>query len=143
MRARLTNYEFRAYLKRTGVFWLHLRTHVLFETNTSFSVPAYLRNITGTLRLHGGSSFEIDGVGVEEAASTKYDGQTKVHWVLLTIPTQLVALSVCLADLTLCFHFNFHGADIVANVEHLALIRPIRQTRASRRHPTSSHALQS
>jgi hypothetical protein len=142
MRARLTNYEFRAYLKGTGVFWLHLRTHVLFETNTSFSVPAYLRNITGTLRLHDGGSFAIDGVGIDEAASMKYDGQTKVHWVLLTIPTELVSLSVCLADLTLGFHFNFHGADIVAAVEHLALIRPIRRTRKSRRHP-NSRALQS
>jgi|SRR5664279_248283 len=129
MHARLTNYEFRAYLTGTGVVWLHLRSHVLFATNASFSVPAYLRNITGTLKLHAGQSFEIDGVGIDEAPSVSFDGRTMVHGVMLTIPTQLPSVSRSLADLQLQFQFDFQGANIITKIKHLAILRPIRQSR--------------
>jgi hypothetical protein len=123
MNATLSRYEFRAHRKATGAFWLHLRTHVLFETNTSFSVEAYIRNIVGALRLPTGDGYDLDGIEIDAWPALPYDGQRLVHGLHVVVPTDHVELNPAVGHLDLLFEFDFHGAEMEAKISHPVLIR--------------------
>lgn len=119
----LSNYEFRSYTKKIGDIWLHMRTHLLIEISVSFSMNAYLRNITGSLALPNSSDIEIDGIAVTLETAAKYDGRFLVHELTLCVPTGRKILSPCVARLVINCELNFHGADFLERHEHPAFVR--------------------
>jgi len=127
MNFQLSNYEFRAFVKATGFVSLHLRTQVLFETNASFSIDAYLRDIAGALRLSDGTTFPVgEGVSIGSWTTIEYDGHTQVHELTIPVHTALRQVRDCLGDLELEFQFDFHGAEIRAHHTHPVFVRRIR-----------------
>jgi hypothetical protein len=127
----LSNYEFRAYPTASGLLRLHLRTRAFFETTASFSVAAYMRHAAGRLTLADGVMLEIgERLGIVDDPETKFDGKTLVHELIIPVPTALRKIGNTSAWLELWFDFDFHGAQIHAQHEHVAWVRQIRLPRS-------------
>lgn len=129
MKASLSTYEFRAYPKATGFVWLYLRGHVLFHTNSSFSVDAYLRDMVGDLTLPDGSTHALESLSIDAVPTAKFDGKHLLHGISAVVPTELNRIVAGIGWLRLGFEFDFHGARTVARVEHEAVVRQVRFAR--------------
>jgi hypothetical protein len=129
MGASLSSCEFRAYRKATGFYVLYLRSILLLSTNVSFSTFAYLKNVTGELRLPGSPPILIDGIGVSEQCAIRHDGKTLPVDLFVSVQTRMRDLSACLAHLDLRFCFSFHGAVFESRIRKQATIRAIRTSR--------------
>jgi hypothetical protein len=118
----LSNYNFRAFRKRSGLVSLHLRSHLMIETNACFSVPAYLEEIRGFLTIPAYEPMELDVISYDEAPTCKYDGSIQVHGFGISHVSPLREIRDCLGRFRLEYRFNFHGGIIEGVHEHKAVV---------------------
>jgi hypothetical protein len=118
----LSNYNFRAFRKRSGLVSLHLRSHLIIETNTCFSVSAYLEHMRAYLTIPACESMELDEISYDEAPTCKYDGSIQVHGLRISHVSALREIKDCPARFRLEYRFNFHGGVIEGAHEHKAVV---------------------
>ena len=118
----LSNYTFRAFRKRSGLVSLHLRSHLLIETNVSFSISTYLEDIRAFLAIPPREPMELDVISWDDAPTCKYDGSVLVHGFRISHVSPLCEIRDSLARFRLEYRFNFHGAVIEGAHEHKAVV---------------------
>jgi len=123
MEFKLSNYEVRGYQKRDGRISFHLRTHILFKTNASFSIEAYLKSIRGYLKLPDENEIEFDSISIPVNVACQYNGVVLVHELLASVISELKNIKPCIAKLRFDYEFNFHGAEFVGKLEEDAFIK--------------------
>lgn len=124
---RLSNYEIRAYDKRSGRLALHTCPYLFLDTEAPFSVHAYLEDMTARLVVPGIETFEFEEISVAEAE--RYNGRTMVARFWLGALTDWRDVPDTLVQLEASITFNIHGARFRYVGRHDAIIRHIQFTK--------------
>lgn len=75
----LADTSIRLYRKKNGKVSVRLRSYLMVETNASFRLEAYLRDISCTLTFPNGRTMEFDEVSFTDDLECKYQYNTMVH----------------------------------------------------------------
>lgn len=127
----LSNYEVRPFRKKDGTIWLYLNTHLVIETTVSFSMDAYLSDITGTINLPNAQSFGLVP-SLTLSAAAKFDGHNQIHHLTLLSRTSLQVLQPCAGTLDIRCSFNFHGAETLGRHTHAVFVRRVSEPHQTR-----------
>jgi len=113
MKIELSSRVIKAFRKKSGFISFHLTGHLFIGTNASFSITAYLKNISSFFILPNGIRVEFDSVGISEWSDIPFDGKMMVHGIYLSSISNLTAVKACIADLTIkhCFSFTGHPLE--------------------------------
>lgn len=111
MRIYLADSAIRMYRRRDGRVSLRLRSYLMIETRTTFSLSAYLREISGNIALSGGEVVPLDEISFSH--DSVYDLGVMVHdlWASGVVPLELLKDGV--ARLRLDYRISFTGHDEV------------------------------
>lgn len=109
MKIELSNYIIKAYKKKSGFISFHFRSHFFIKTNVSFSVTAYLREISSYFILPGGHKVEFDSISIPVWTNIPYDGKILVSEIYMSSISNLNSVKSSLVDLTIRYRFSFTG----------------------------------
>jgi hypothetical protein len=119
----LSTYEFRAYRKASGYVWLHLRSTLLIQTEVSFSIEAYVTDISGHLALSPGDPLDFERISLGTACDIRYDGQIQAVDLYVTVPTVQRDVKPCVAMMQLQLDVAFIGAPFRGLLNREATVR--------------------
>jgi hypothetical protein len=123
LQVQLSTYEFRAYRKGSGWVWLHLRSTLLIEIEVSFSIEAYLTDISGHLVLPSGDLLDFERIAVAEGCDIRHNGRIQAVDLWVSVPTRLKDVKPCVCMMHLQLDVSFHGASFRGLVDREATVR--------------------
>jgi hypothetical protein len=109
MMLRLADTSIRLYRRKDGRASLHLRSYLMVQTDASFRLNTYLKEISAQLRLPTGPVIQFDRVAFSDALTCKYALNTMVHDFWASAVAQLPTLTDQVGILRVDYHLSFTG----------------------------------
>jgi hypothetical protein len=103
----LADTSIRQYRRRDGRVTFRLRSFLMVETNTTFSLAAYLRSISGVLTLSDGTVVPMDDCGVSEECLYRQGVMMHAFWASGVAARDVISADVGL--LRIDYHISFTG----------------------------------
>ncbi len=121
---RLADTSVRMYRKKDGRVSLRLKSYLLVESNVSFRLSAYVRELSCALRLASGEEIEFDTVEFTEETQAEYKLNTMVHLFWAAGVTDMKTIRNTVATLRLDYRISFTGHESEV-AEHFEAIVPL------------------
>jgi hypothetical protein len=99
------------YRRKDGRVSLRLKSYLLVETNASFRLSAYLRDISCHLRFASGKEIEFDEVAFTEDIEAAYSLSTMVHGFWASAVTDMGTIRNGVATFRMGYRLSFTGHE--------------------------------
>lgn len=106
---KLADTSVRLYRKKNGKVSVKLRSYLMVETNVSFRLSAYLKDLSCDLTFPDEVVVEFDDVSYTEAIECKYQQNTMVHGFWASGLTEMKKLENSVGKLRLNYRLSFSG----------------------------------
>lgn len=109
MMLRLADTSIRMYRRKDGKVSLHLRSYLMVQTDASFRLSTYLKDVSAQLTMPTGPVIQFDRVAFSDALKCKYSLNTMVHDFWASAVAQLPTLTDQVGLLRVDYHLSFTG----------------------------------
>lgn len=125
---RLADTSIRLYRKKNGKVSVRLRSYLMIETNTSFYLGTYLKDISCVLTFSNGETMVFDDVAFAENMECEYHLDTMIHefWASGITEMNCIKFSVGMLCVNFLFSFTGHPSEQSDSVEYIVPLIPIR-----------------
>lgn len=105
----LADTSIRLFRKKNGKVSVKLRSYLMIETDVSFRLGSYLRDISCTLALPEGEPIKFDDVSITETPEVDFQLNTLVHGFWASGITEMEEMESRVGKLRLNYLLSFTG----------------------------------